>query len=180
MATRTVLVTGGARGIGKGMAKSFLEAGHRVMIADLPAGGDWRYPLGSDTEMTSTVDELSAIGEVRCTPVDVTDTASCEQAVRSTVDTFGGERLLHLLLADRFLARLQGSFQLVLECIPGAAGLGAFLTRQLVQPAQEAGYGAVAPQIVPVPCLRRFERPGRSQLLLGTASQFVKRLHFFS
>ena len=43
---RTVLVTGGARGIGKGIAKSFLEAGHKVMIGDLAAGGGWRYELG--------------------------------------------------------------------------------------------------------------------------------------
>lgn len=90
MATRTVLVTGGARGIGRGMARSFLEAGHRVMVADLPKGGDWRYRLGSDREMANAVDELSAFGDVRCTPVDVTDAESCAQSVRSTVAAFGG------------------------------------------------------------------------------------------
>ena len=90
MTARTVLVTGGARGIGKGIAKSFLEAGHRVMIADLPEGGDWRYRLGSDGEMADTVDELGGFGEARCTPVDVTDAPSCEQAVQATVDAFGG------------------------------------------------------------------------------------------
>ena len=90
MTARTVLVTGGARGIGKGIAKSFLEAGHRMMIADLPEGGDWRYRLGSDGEMADTVDEPGGFGEVRCTPVDVTEAASCEQAVQATVDAFGG------------------------------------------------------------------------------------------
>ena len=32
---KTVLVTGGARGIGRGISKSFLQAGYKVMIGDL-------------------------------------------------------------------------------------------------------------------------------------------------
>ena len=66
---------GGTLGIGKGIAKSFLGAGHKVMIADLASGDGWRYRLGSETEMADTVRELSDLGTVRCTPVDVTATA---------------------------------------------------------------------------------------------------------
>ena len=87
---RSVLVTGGARGIGKGIARSFLDAGHKVMIADLAAGGGWRYELGSQTEMEDAVRDLSAFGEVRCTPLDVTNAESCAAAVQATVDAFGG------------------------------------------------------------------------------------------
>lgn len=90
MNQRTVLVTGGARGIGKGIAKSFLDAGHQVMIADLSAGEGWRYRLGSEDDLASAVEELSAFGTVRATPVDVTSASSCAAAVCATVDAFGG------------------------------------------------------------------------------------------
>ena len=90
MSNRTVLVTGGARGIGKGIAQSFLEAGDNVMIADLASGGEWRYPLGTETEMADSTRDLASLGDVRATPLDVTDAGSCQQAVAATVAAYGG------------------------------------------------------------------------------------------
>ena len=90
MNKRTVLVTGGGRGIGRGIAKSFLQAGCNVVIADLPAGGDWRYPLGSSADMKDAVASLSGLGDIRSTPLDVTDAESCSAAVQATLDAFGG------------------------------------------------------------------------------------------
>ena len=86
MANRTVLVTGGARGIGKGIARAFVEADDNVMIADLADPEGWRYALASESELKATAAELA----VEATPVDVTDAASCKAAVEATVDTFGG------------------------------------------------------------------------------------------
>ena len=90
MNKRTVLVTGGGRGIGRGIAKSFLQAGCNVVIADLPAGGDWRYPLGSSADMKDAVASLSGLGDIRSMPLDVTDAESCSAAVQATLDAFGG------------------------------------------------------------------------------------------
>lgn len=90
MRTRTILVTGGARGIGKGIARAFLEANHQVMIADLVDSSGWNYDLATGSAMDETVEELQQFGEIASIALDVTDKSSCNQAVRATLDRFGG------------------------------------------------------------------------------------------
>ena len=77
---RKALVTGGAQGLGEGMAKALAAAGARVMIADVQESG------------ATTAKELGdGHGFVR---LDVTDDASWEAAVTATVEELGGLDIL--------------------------------------------------------------------------------------
>ncbi len=87
---RTILVTGGARGIGRGIANAFLANGDQVMIADLPDGGKWNYELATADDRQAALAEVQGLGEVAATDLDVTDKASCEAAVQATLSRFGG------------------------------------------------------------------------------------------
>ena len=87
---RTILITGGARGIGRGIARAFLANGDQVMIADLPDGGKWAYELASADDRQATLAEAESLGDVAATDLDVTDKASCEAAVQATLSRFGG------------------------------------------------------------------------------------------
>ena len=77
---RKALVTGGARGLGAGMAKALSEAGADVMLADvLVAAGQ------------ETARQLSANGaKVKFVELDVTDDAQWAKAVEVTVAELGG------------------------------------------------------------------------------------------
>ncbi|MBI4901771.1 MAG: SDR family oxidoreductase [Actinobacteria bacterium] len=73
---RVALVTGGAQGLGEGMARALAGAGARVMIADVnEAGAETAASLGDGH------------GYVR---LDVTDEAGWESAITTTVDQLGG------------------------------------------------------------------------------------------
>ncbi|MBT3711306.1 SDR family oxidoreductase [Pseudomonadales bacterium] len=91
MDNRVVLVTGGARGIGLGIVKAFASIGCRVMIADLglESESEWNYGLANKDDMDKAIDSAGALGEVASCGLDVTDRASCENAVQATVDRFG-------------------------------------------------------------------------------------------
>src|ERR1700734_3529041 len=79
LAGRKALVTGGARGLGAGMAQALARAGAAVAI------GDIREDLGK-----ATADELSGTGATAMfVPLDVTDDASWEGAIGETVSEFG-------------------------------------------------------------------------------------------
>jgi 3alpha(or 20beta)-hydroxysteroid dehydrogenase len=77
---RKALVTGGARGLGAGMAEALARAGADVAI------GDIREDLGK-----ATADALSAAGaKAAFVSLDVTDDASWERAISATIGELGG------------------------------------------------------------------------------------------
>ncbi|MBX3567557.1 MAG: 3-oxoacyl-ACP reductase FabG [Rhizobiaceae bacterium] len=129
---RSVLVTGGSRGIGRGIARVFSRQGAKVMIA----------ARGRD-DAQSAVDELTGAGAtaaaVQC---DVSDWTSVREAVAHTAETFGGIDILCANAGifpqtklvdldpdewDRVMAtNLKSAFLSVKACIPHfeAAGKG--------------------------------------------------------
>ena len=86
---RTILITGGARGIGKGIAKAFLQAGDQVMIGDLGTQAAWNYDLASKSTLKEAISELEVFGTVNYVQLDVTDSNSCTNAIARTVKAFG-------------------------------------------------------------------------------------------
>ena len=96
MQGRTVLVTGGARGIGAGIARAFAGAGANVVIADVGVAEglkDWTYALAGrdDAERTlASLNELGAQGGRHCAlPLDVTNADACAEVVRETLARYG-------------------------------------------------------------------------------------------
>jgi NAD(P)-dependent dehydrogenase (short-subunit alcohol dehydrogenase family) len=77
---RKALVTGGARGLGAGMAAALARAGAAVVIGDIQ----------EDTGK-ATADALKDSGATAAfIPLDVTDDASWESAIAGTIDELGG------------------------------------------------------------------------------------------
>lgn len=115
------IVTGGARGVAKGVAAAFVKAGARVLIVDREA------ELGE-----ATARELGAFGDVQFSPVDLMDRAALPGIVELAVERFG--RL------DTLVNAAQASQQLLLkdttpEAMDLAFGTGFWATFLLMQAA---------------------------------------------
>jgi 3alpha(or 20beta)-hydroxysteroid dehydrogenase len=84
LAGRKALITGGARGLGAGMAEALVQAGAAVMI------GDVLTSLGRETAQKLKVGGAKA----EFVPLDVTSEASWETAVAATMAELGGFDIL--------------------------------------------------------------------------------------
>lgn len=75
------IVTGGARGIGRGIAYELAKEGVRVAVADLPA---------TSADRDETIAEIRRLGG-KAIPidVDVREFAQCQAMVQKTIDTWG-------------------------------------------------------------------------------------------
>ena len=120
---KTVLVTGGARGIGKGIARTCLGEGARVIITNLNAD------VGA-----ATAAELSSLGEIRSVVCDGTDRAAVDALVEdiwsneghldlvfSNAGRGGSERVLQASeqdIHDIFATNFESSVNIARSCVP--------------------------------------------------------------
>jgi 3-oxoacyl-[acyl-carrier protein] reductase len=131
---RSVLVTGGTKGIGKGIAAVFLRAGARVTIVgrDSTAGAQAVAELGADG------------GEVAYVSADVGAAADTERMVAEAVDRFGG---LDVLCANAGVfpdARLQDMTEQDIDSIFATNVKGTMLAVKAALPAlAKSGHGRV-------------------------------------
>jgi NAD(P)-dependent dehydrogenase (short-subunit alcohol dehydrogenase family) len=84
---RVAFITGGASGIGLGMAKAFAERGMRIMLADI----DGETLEKAVAELSTGAIESRDLGSVQC---DVSDPASVQQARDATLKAFGAVHVL--------------------------------------------------------------------------------------
>jgi NAD(P)-dependent dehydrogenase (short-subunit alcohol dehydrogenase family) len=80
---KAAFVTGGASGIGLAMARAFLQAGMKVMIADIEQGA-----------LDRALVELKPLGEVRGMVCDVAERQSVFDAAKASFDAFGRVHVL--------------------------------------------------------------------------------------
>ena len=100
---QVALVTGGARGIGRGIALALAHAGADVAIADLEhiASTAQQYSsasIGGFTEAQKTVAEITALGRRACAiQADVRKKEDADRMVKETVSNLGA---LHILVCN--------------------------------------------------------------------------------
>jgi len=108
---RVVIVTGAARGIGRGYALEFARQGASVVVNDL--GGDVNGSGGSLSPAHEVVEEILAMGgKAVVNGDDVADWAGAESLIQCAIDTFGRLDVLVNnagILRDKLMIRMEES-----------------------------------------------------------------------
>ena len=78
MRGHVAIVTGGAQGVGKGIAAALLERGASVLLADI-----------QDDKLAATTEELRELGRVEQLVVDLRDPEAGQRIATAAVDAFG-------------------------------------------------------------------------------------------
>jgi 3-oxoacyl-[acyl-carrier protein] reductase len=133
IAGRAVVVTGGTRGIGKGIARVFASRGARVLVT------------GRDAEAAkAAVADLSAAGDVSYLLADVSVRADCARMAEVAADRLGG---IDVLCANAGIfpeSRLADMTDEDIDTVLGTNLRGNILSVQACLPAlAESGHGRV-------------------------------------
>jgi NAD(P)-dependent dehydrogenase (short-subunit alcohol dehydrogenase family) len=89
---RTALITGGARGFGRAVARLLASEGADIAIADIGRNlaSDKLYPMATVDQLDQTVGEIQAMGRrsigIRA---DVTSADDCQRMAETTLQAFG-------------------------------------------------------------------------------------------
>lgn len=130
---KAAIVTGGARGIGKAIARRFLQEGARVIIADV-----------DEAAGSAAVEDLGSRGPVRFVACDVGEAASVGNLVAATIAAFGAIDVLvnnaAILAAKDFLDLDEADFDRVIRVnLKGAFLCGQAVARHMVERAKAGG-----------------------------------------
>ena len=129
---KVALVTGGAQGIGKAITQRFLRDGMRVAILDADEEAGYE-----------TANEFRALGEVNFFRTDVADEGQVIEAVRRTVNSFGG---VDVLVNNAGISRNKPVTELALAEWNHVLGInltGAFLCAKHAVARLRARHGAI-------------------------------------
>ncbi|HEY5331962.1 MAG TPA: SDR family NAD(P)-dependent oxidoreductase [Solirubrobacterales bacterium] len=127
---RTVVVTGGASGIGEAITLLFASEGAKVVVGDRDA---------------ATLGAVASHDNVTGAEVDLSTTAGCEELIRTAVDTHGG---IDVLVNNVGIAPVRDSFEAVSDADWDLVlGVNFFSTVRCARAALphmvDAGHGAI-------------------------------------
>lgn len=89
---RTALITGGARGFGRAIARLFAREGANVAVSDIARNlaSSKFYDMSKPDQLDQTVEEIRATGRQAIgIQADVTVAADCQRMAQTTLEAFG-------------------------------------------------------------------------------------------